>query len=50
MRISTELVQGNVMVFDKDGKFVNELQKEQFELLVDGQPQPISFFESGDWR
>src|ERR1051325_7386976 len=46
VRITTELVQTDVMVFDKDGKFVNGLQPEQFELLVDGQPQPIGFFES----
>jgi VWFA-related protein len=46
VRITTELVQTDVMVFDKDGRFVPGLQKEQFELLVDGKPQPISFFES----
>ncbi len=46
IRINTELVQTDVMVFDNHGKFVNGLQKEQFELLVDGKPQPISFFES----
>ena len=46
VRVTTELVQTDVMVFDKDGKFVNGLQPEQFELLVDGQPQPIAFFES----
>jgi VWFA-related protein len=46
VRISTELVQTDVMVFDKDGKFVNGLQPDQFELLIDGKPQPIEFFES----
>src|ERR1051325_1482975 len=46
VRISTELVQTDVMVFDKDGKFVSGLQPEQFELFVEGQPQPIGFFES----
>ena len=46
IRISTELVQTDVMVFDKDGKFVNDLKQDQFELLVDGQPQPIALFES----
>lgn len=46
VRITTELVQTDVMVLDKDGRFVPGLQKEQFELLVDGKPQPISFFES----
>src|SRR5436190_16114083 len=46
VRINTELVQTDVMVFDKDGKFVSGLKPEEFELLVDGQPQPISFFNS----
>src|ERR1041385_5390384 len=45
-RISTELVQTDVMVFDKDGKFVSGLKPEQFELLIDGQMQPIAFFDS----
>ena len=46
VRVNTELVQTDVMVFDKDGKFVSGLKPEQFELLVEGQPQPITFFES----
>ena len=46
VRISTDLVQTDVMVFDKDGKFVSGLKPEEFELLVDNKPQPISFFES----
>src|SRR6185369_2568077 len=46
VRVNTELVQTDVMVFDKDGKFVPGLQREQFELLIDGKPQPIDFFES----
>jgi VWFA-related protein len=45
VRINTELVQTDVMVFDKAGRFVEGLQKDQFELLVDGKPQPISFFD-----
>src|SRR3954451_16721255 len=46
VRVTTELVQTDVMVFDKDGKFVPGLQRDQFELQVDGKPQPIDFFES----
>lgn len=46
VRISTELVQTDVMVFDKKGQFVSGLKPEEFELLVDGKPQQISFFES----
>ena len=46
VRINAELVQTDVMVFDKDGKFVSGLKPEQFELLIDGQAQPIAFFDS----
>ena len=46
VRISTELVQTDVTVFDKEGRFVSGLKPEQFQLLVDGKPQPIAFFES----
>ena len=46
VHISTELVQTDVMVFDKDGRFVTGLKPDQFELLVDGKPQPITLFES----
>jgi VWFA-related protein len=45
IRVKTDLVQTDVMVFDKKGVFVDGLQREQFELLVDGKPQPISFFD-----
>ncbi len=46
VRITTEIVQTDVMVFDKDGRFVDGLKPEQFQLLIDGKPQPIAFFES----
>lgn len=45
VRVSTELVQTDVMVFDRSGKFVDNLRPEQFELRVDGKPQAVSFFE-----
>ncbi|HYY97104.1 MAG TPA: VWA domain-containing protein, partial [Pyrinomonadaceae bacterium] len=45
VRISTELVQTDVMVFDKSGKFVEGLKPEQFELKVDGREKPIVFFD-----
>ena len=44
VRIRTDLVQTGVMVFDKQGRFVDGLQREQFELTVDGIRQPISLF------
>src|SRR5215213_3264648 len=45
VRVYTELVQTDVMVFDKSGKFVNGLKAENFELRVDGKPRPIQAFE-----
>lgn len=45
LRINTELVQTGVMVFDKQGRFVEGLRPEQFELRVDGKPVTPSFFE-----
>jgi VWFA-related protein len=46
IRTSTELVQTEVMVFDRQGRFVAGLKPEQFELTLNGAKQPISFFES----
>jgi VWFA-related protein len=45
LRVNTELVQTDVMVFDKQGRFVNGLKREDFELRIDGKPQPVEFFE-----
>ena len=45
VRVYTELVQTDVMVFDKSGKFVNGLKAENFELRVDGKPRSIQAFE-----
>jgi VWFA-related protein len=45
VRINTDLVQSPVMVFDKQGHFVEGLQREQFELRVAGEPQAITFFD-----
>ncbi|HKP71430.1 MAG TPA: VWA domain-containing protein, partial [Pyrinomonadaceae bacterium] len=45
IRVNTELVQTDVIVLDKQGKFVDGLKPDRFELRVDGRPQPISFFE-----
>lgn len=45
LRVSTELVQTDVSVFDKGGNFIDNLKPEQFLLKIDGKPQPISFFE-----
>jgi VWFA-related protein len=45
LRVNTELVQTAITVVDKNGKFVEGLDRGQFELTVDGKPRPISFFE-----
>ena len=45
IRISTDLVQTGVSVFDKQGRFIEGLKKEDFELKVDGKPVEIGFFE-----
>jgi VWFA-related protein len=45
VRVFTELVQTDVMVFDKEGRFVNGLTKENFELKIDGKPRPIEAFD-----
>jgi len=45
IRIKTELVQTDLTVLDKNGRFVSGLKPEDFELKWDGKPQPILFFE-----
>jgi VWFA-related protein len=45
IRTTTELVQTDVTVVDKRGRFVPGLKPEQFELRVDSKPQTLSFFE-----
>jgi len=45
VRVYTELVQTDVMVFDKQGRFVDGLTKENFELRIDGKPRTIQAFE-----
>ena len=45
VRVYTELVQTDVMVFDKQGHFVDGLTKNDFELRIDGKPRQIEAFE-----
>lgn len=45
IRVKTELVQTDVTVVDKRGRFVGGLRADDFELRVDSRPQPLSFFE-----
>lgn len=45
IRTKTELVQTAVTVLDKKGNFVDGLKSYQFELIVDGKPRQVAFFE-----
>jgi VWFA-related protein len=45
VRVHTDLVQTSVAVFDKRGKFVDNLRAEDFELRIDGKPSPVLFFD-----
>ena len=45
IRVFTQLIQTDVMVFDKDGRFKDNLRREDFELRIDGKVKPIEFFE-----
>ena len=45
IRVFTQLIQTDVMVFDKDGNFKDNLRREDFELRIDGKVKPIEFFE-----
>ncbi len=46
VRVKTELVQTDVTVFDRRGRPVTGLGREQFELSVGGRARTISFFEA----
>ena len=45
IRVRTELVQTDITVVDKRGRFVGGLSVDDFELRVDSKLQPVSFFE-----
>ena len=46
IKFETSLVQTDVMVFDKKGRFVEGLKPEQFQLKINNNPREISFFEA----
>jgi len=46
IKFDTSLVQTDVMVFDKNGRFVNGLKPEQFQLKINNTQREISFFEA----
>ncbi len=43
-QVKTELMEVRAVVTDRDGRIVEDLEKDDFELLEDDQPQEISFF------
>ncbi|HEX8161852.1 MAG TPA: VWA domain-containing protein [Pyrinomonadaceae bacterium] len=45
LRVNTTLVQTDVTVVDQQGRFVQDLKRDQFELRVDGKRREIAFFE-----
>jgi VWFA-related protein len=45
IRVNTDLVQTDLTVIDKRGRFASGLKADQFELRIDSQPQPLLFFE-----
>jgi hypothetical protein len=45
VRVKTELVQTDVTVVDKRGRFVDGLTADDFKLRVDSKLQPLTFFE-----
>jgi VWFA-related protein len=44
-RTQTTLVELDVRVADREGNFVSDLAVDDFEVLVDGRPQPITAFD-----
>lgn len=46
IKFDTSLVQTDVTVFDKNGRFVDGLRPEQFQLKINNTPREISFFET----
>jgi hypothetical protein len=45
IRVNAEIVQTDVTVVDRRGRFAEGLKPEQFELKVDGRAVPLAFFE-----
>src|SRR5215211_3643754 len=45
VKFDTSLVQTDVMVFDKKGRFVDGLKPEQFQLRINNTQREISFFD-----
>ncbi|HET9532290.1 MAG TPA: VWA domain-containing protein, partial [Blastocatellia bacterium] len=44
IRLKSDLIEMRVVVTDRKGQLVDNLKQEDFEVVVEGRPQPISFF------
>ena len=44
VRLRTELIQVQVVVTDKQGRIIENLKRDDFELMEQGHPQEVSFF------
>jgi VWFA-related protein len=44
LKISTDLVSFPVSVFDRKGRYIFDLKREEFEVFEDGKPQELAFF------
>lgn len=45
VRVKIELIQSDVSVVDRRGRFIEGLSSEQFQLRVDGKAQALLFFD-----
>lgn len=48
VRVSTSLVTVPVSVMDRQGRFIPDLEQEQFHIFEDGIEQPIAYFENAE--
>ena len=48
IKVSTTLVTVPVSVMDRNGRFITDLDKQQFHIFEDGVEQEIAFFENAD--
>ena len=44
IRLKSDLIEMRVVVTDRKGQLIDNLKQEDFEILIEGKPQPISFF------
>ena len=43
-RVEINYVEVDAAVFDRDGRFVNDLARDDFQVIEEGQPQDVSAF------